>query len=278
MWWVSLLLTSIRYRILQQLSKCGATYSESDVGYPHLQYPLQALQYQHHVPFAIASKWIIIQWKLPILTVIGVFVTVNIWWRRQQGILRWSIVGVYWFLSLIIALNPNKEMVSSFERYGSHWFDLSCLDWLTEYYYCIKSTILVCDMKIKGGTEPPSNEIDKYALTINSLIAAVTRDDFIELLRLHTPLTTEAMVWYILYYLYLSIMTLNTNYSYPPSLSVDGPDWLEGCVEQDGWSYREHSVFEKTSDNPRTEGHSEHCYRRGYRGPGEGYPIFDRLP
>jgi len=49
-------------------------------------------------------------------------------------------------------------------------------------------------MKIKGGTEPPSNEIDKYALTINSLIAAVTRDDFIELLRFHTPLTTEAMM------------------------------------------------------------------------------------
>lgn len=62
-------------------------------------------------------------------------------------------------------------------------------------------------MKIKGGNEPPSNEIDKYALTINSLIAAVTRDDFIELLRFHTPLTTEAMVC-ILYCLNLSIHDL----------------------------------------------------------------------
>jgi len=50
-------------------------------------------------------------------------------------------------------------------------------------------------MKIKGGTEPPSNEIDKYALIINSLLAAVTRDDFIELLRFHTPIVTEAMVY-----------------------------------------------------------------------------------
>lgn len=91
-------------------------------------------------------------------------------------------------------------MVSSFEREVIGSIYLISIDLL--------SVIILYkvdfDMKIKGGTEPPSNEIDKYALIINSLIAAVTRDDFIELLRFHTPLTTEAMVC-ILYYSNISI-------------------------------------------------------------------------
>jgi len=82
-------------------------------------------------------------------------------------------------------------------------------------------------MKIKGGFEPPSNEIDKYVSIINSLLAAGTRDDFIEQLRFHTPITIEAMVSSTIY----NSVLMQSLILFRSSNNLDGPVRLERCIE-----------------------------------------------